>query len=73
MLVALLVDATIVRMLLVPGHDEAARSTGTGGRRRPMRRWWERYGLRETDALPAPTERVRTPVGMTPGAVGPLR
>ncbi|MET0839980.1 MAG: MMPL family transporter [Marmoricola sp.] len=63
MLVALLVDATIVRMLLVPA---TMKLLGTWNWWAPegMRRWWERYGLRETDATPAPpSQRVRTPVG----------
>ena len=63
MLVALLVDATIVRMLLVPA---TMKLLGTWNWWAPegMRRWWERYGLRETDAAPAPpSQRVRTPVG----------
>jgi RND superfamily putative drug exporter len=63
MLVALLVDATVVRMLLVPA---TMKLLGTWNWWAPagMRRWWERYGLRETDALPAATpERVTEPVG----------
>ena len=63
MLVALLVDATIVRMLLVPA---TMKLLGTWNWWAPARmvRWWERHGLRETDAAPAPPpQRVTTPVG----------
>ena len=70
MLVALLVDATIVRMLLVPATMKLL-GRWNWWAPAPMQRWWERYGLRETEALPAPTERVtdarwddpRAPVG----------
>lgn len=46
MLVAVLIDATIVRMLLVPA---TMRLLGTLNwwAPRPMRRWWERHGHRE--------------------------
>ncbi|MGH3454647.1 MAG: MMPL family transporter, partial [Nocardioidaceae bacterium] len=47
MLVALLVDATIVRALLVPATMkllDRANWWAPG----PMRRWWERHGIRET-------------------------
>ncbi len=63
MLVALLVDATIVRMLLVPA---TMKLLGDWNWWAPagMRRWWERHGLRENDAVPAPPPpRVSTPVG----------
>ncbi len=64
MLVALLVDATIVRMLLVPA---TMKLLGNWNWWAPagMRRWWERHGLRENDARarPPPPERVSTPVG----------
>ena len=63
MLVALLVDATIVRSILVPatmkllGRWNWYAPTG-------LRRWWEAHGLREGDAAPAPPRaRVSTPVG----------
>ncbi len=62
MLVALLVDATIVRMLLVPA---TMKLLGTWNWYAPagLRRWWEVHGLREGDAVPAPPERVTAPVG----------
>ncbi|HEU0288360.1 MAG TPA: MMPL family transporter, partial [Nocardioidaceae bacterium] len=47
MLVAILVDATIVRALLVPATMKLlgrANWWAPG----PMRRWWERHGIRET-------------------------
>ena len=47
MLVAILVDATIVRGLLVPATMKLlgrANWWAPG----PMRRWWERHGIRET-------------------------
>jgi trehalose monomycolate/heme transporter len=53
MLVALLVDATIVRALLVPATMKLlgrANWWAPG----PMRRWWERHGIRETGS---PEER----------------
>ena len=64
MLVALLIDATVVRILLVPATMKLLGKWNwwapTG-----MRRWWERHGLRETEALPpAPApEREHQPVG----------
>jgi RND superfamily putative drug exporter len=64
MLVALLVDATIVRMLLVPA---TMKLLGNWNWWAPagMRRWWERYGVREGDpASPQPEpDRVATPTG----------
>jgi RND superfamily putative drug exporter len=63
MLVALLVDATIVRSILVPA---TMKLLGTWNWYAPagLRRWWEVHGLREGDAVPAPDpQRVRTPVG----------
>ena len=53
MLVALLVDATIVRALLVPATMKLlgrANWWAPG----PMRRWWERHGLRETGSPEEP-------------------
>ena len=61
MLVALLIDATVVRALLVPATMKLL------GRWNwyapgPMARWWERYGFREERAPePAPTRRVEEP------------
>ena len=51
MLVALLVDATVVRMLLVPA---TMKLLGNWNWWAPagMRRWWERYGIREGEAVP---------------------
>jgi uncharacterized membrane protein YdfJ with MMPL/SSD domain len=63
MLVALLVDATIVRSILVPA---TMKLLGTWNWYAPtgLRRWWERHGLRETDvAPPTPSAKVATPVG----------
>ena len=56
MLVALLVDATIVRALLVPATMKLlgrANWWAPG----PMRRWWERHGVRETEAPTPSSER----------------
>jgi RND superfamily putative drug exporter len=46
MLVALLVDATIVRALLVPATMKLL-GTWNWWAPAPMARWWTRYGLRE--------------------------
>jgi trehalose monomycolate/heme transporter len=56
MLVALLVDATIVRALLVPATMKLlgrANWWAPG----PMRRWWERHGVRETEGPQPVSER----------------
>jgi RND superfamily putative drug exporter len=53
MIVAILVDATIVRALLVPATMRllgGANWWAPG----PLRRWWDRHGFRETEAI-APT------------------
>ncbi|QZY29309.1 MMPL family transporter [Nocardioides coralli] len=58
MLVALLIDATVVRALLVPATMKllGAWNWWAPG---PLRRWWERHGFREEEtATPAPQERV---------------
>ena len=61
MLVALLIDATVVRALLVPATMKLL------GRWNwyapgPMARWWERHGFREEGAPePAPTRRAEEP------------
>ena len=66
MLVALLIDATVVRSLLVPA---TMKLLGNWNWWAPagMRRWWERYGIRESDGEPAPPQpvapRVDEPVG----------
>ncbi|WP_167003394.1 MMPL family transporter [Mumia sp. ZJ430] len=52
MLVALLIDATLVRLVMVPATMKLlgrANWWAPG----PLRRWWERYGLREGGAAPA--------------------
>ncbi|PJJ56217.1 RND superfamily putative drug exporter [Mumia flava] len=51
MLVAVLLDATVVRLVLVPATMRLlgrANWWAPG----PMRRWWERYGLREGPSAP---------------------
>jgi uncharacterized membrane protein YdfJ with MMPL/SSD domain len=52
MLVAVLIDATVVRALLVPA---TMRLLGTANwwAPGPLRRWWERHGLRETEGVEA--------------------
>jgi RND superfamily putative drug exporter len=50
MLVALLIDATIVRALLVPATMKLL-GRWTWWAPGPLRRWWERYGWRESDEL----------------------
>ena len=64
MLVALLVDATIVRSILVPATMKLL-GTWNWWAPRGMRRWWERYGVREGQlAPPAPSPtRQGEPVG----------
>lgn len=53
MLVALLVDATIVRALLVPATMKLL-GRWNWWAPRPLARFWERYGLREGESAPAP-------------------
>ena len=64
MLVALLIDATVVRILLVPA---TMKLLGGWNWWAPagMRRWWERHGLRENEGVPpAPApDRARASVG----------
>jgi uncharacterized membrane protein YdfJ with MMPL/SSD domain len=52
MLVAVLIDATVVRALLVPA---TMRLLGTANwwAPGPLRRWWERHGIRESEAAGA--------------------
>ncbi len=60
LVIAILVDATIVRGLLVPATMRllgAANWWAPG----PLRRAWERYGFREGEGVPAP---VALPVGL---------
>ena len=57
MLVALLIDATVVRALLVPATMKLL-GRWNWWAPGPMRRWWERYGFREGDE--APEEKDRT-------------
>jgi len=52
MLVALLIDATVVRALLVPATMKLLGEWNWWAPG-PLRRWWERYGFREYDAAPA--------------------
>jgi len=61
MLVAVLIDASVVRALLVPA---AMRLLGRANwwAPGPLRRWWERHGMRESEAAHATrtqSERVR--------------
>jgi RND superfamily putative drug exporter len=51
MLVALLIDATVVRALLVPATMKLL-GRWNWWAPGPMRRWWERYGFREHGAAP---------------------
>jgi len=53
MLVALLVDATIVRALLVPATMKLL-GTWNWWAPAPLRRLWERYGIREVDTVEVP-------------------
>ena len=50
MLVAILLDATVVRAMLVPA---TMRLLGTANwwAPGPLRRWWERHGIRESEAV----------------------
>ncbi|MEJ7832044.1 MAG: MMPL family transporter [Nocardioides sp.] len=64
MLVALLIDATIVRALLVPATMKllGAWNWWAPG---PLRRWWERYGFRESEERDVDVDgepRTKTPV-----------
>jgi len=60
MLVALLIDATVVRALLVPATMKllgGANWWAPG----PLRRWWERYGVREGGPAPAGAHAAQEP------------
>ena len=56
MLVALLIDATVVRALLVPATMKLL-GRWNWWAPGPMRRWWERYGFREGDEAPEEQDR----------------
>jgi RND superfamily putative drug exporter len=62
MLVAIVIDATVVRMLLVPA---AMRLMGTANwwAPAPLARWWRRHGLHETAPEPEPAESQPALVG----------
>jgi RND superfamily putative drug exporter len=51
MLVALVIDATVVRALLVPATMKLL-GTWNWWAPGPLRRWWERYGFREEGPEP---------------------
>jgi uncharacterized membrane protein YdfJ with MMPL/SSD domain len=53
MLVALIIDATVVRALLVPATMKLLGGWNWWAPG-PLRRWWERYGWREADEAPPP-------------------
>jgi uncharacterized membrane protein YdfJ with MMPL/SSD domain len=57
MLIALLVDATVVRALLVPATMKLLGSANWWAPA-PMKRWWERYGFREEEDAPTTQEPV---------------
>ncbi|MFC5380556.1 MMPL family transporter [Aquipuribacter nitratireducens] len=61
---ALLLDATVVRALLVPATMRLVGSANWWAPG-PLARWWERYGLREEPAavavVPQPRHRAETP------------
>ncbi len=54
MLVALLIDATVVRALLVPATMKLL-GRWNWWAPRPMQRWWERYGFREAESAVTPS------------------
>ncbi len=62
MLVAVLLDATVVRALLVPATMRLLGSANWWAPA-PMRRWWDKHGVRETDDEPALPERELVGVG----------
>lgn len=61
MLVALVIDATVVRALLVPATMKLLGDWNWWAPA-PLARWWERYGFRETDE--APVESPTPPPGV---------
>ncbi|HEU4811000.1 MAG TPA: MMPL family transporter [Nocardioides sp.] len=62
MLVALVIDATVVRALLVPATMKLL-GRWNWWAPAPMLRWWERYGFRESPEPAVAVEPVRTPTG----------
>jgi trehalose monomycolate/heme transporter len=58
MLIALVIDATVVRALLVPATMKLLGSWNWWAPG-PLRRWWERYGWREADGVPPASARHR--------------
>jgi RND superfamily putative drug exporter len=71
MLVALLVDATIVRALLVPATMKLL-GTVNWWAPAPLRRFWERYGIRESLPEASPETGPETGPGASPGATSEL-
>jgi RND superfamily putative drug exporter len=71
MLVALLVDATIVRALLVPATMKLL-GTANWWAPAPLRRFWERYGIRESLPEASPETGPETGPGASPGATSEL-
>jgi len=63
MLVALLVDATVVRALLVPATMKLL-GRANWWAPAPLVRWWERYGFREGDETPDTPTRAPEPAGV---------
>jgi RND superfamily putative drug exporter len=63
MLVALLVDATVVRALLVPATMKLLGRFNWWAPA-PLRRWWLRYGFREGAELPATHQPEPEPAGV---------
>ena len=57
MLVALLIDATVVRALLVPAAMKLLGGWNWWAPG-PLRRWWERHGFREHDETPPTSSRL---------------
>jgi len=63
MLVALLLDATVVRALLVPATMKLLGSVNWWAPG-PMRRWWERHGVREaSQVVPSYASRQKELIG----------
>jgi trehalose monomycolate/heme transporter len=65
MLIALVIDATVVRALLVPATMKLLGSWNWWAPG-PLRRWWERYGWREADEVPPESARQRELVDARP-------